>query len=51
MPASSRSSLILLWLLVRNAASPVASASSTIRMSWLLAEAIANRSRCAMPVE
>ena len=51
VPASSRSSLIRLWLLVRNAASPVASASSIIRISWLLADAIANRRRWAMPVE
>ena len=50
-PRFVRSSLIRLWDLVRNEASPVASASSIIRISWLLAEAIANRRRCAMPVE
>jgi hypothetical protein len=51
VPASSRSSEIRLWLLVRNDASPVARASSIIRISWLLADAMANRSRWAMPVE
>ena len=51
VPASSRSSLMRLWLFVRNGASPVARASSIIRISWLLADAIANRSRWAIPVE
>ena len=47
----ARSSSMRSWLLRWNSASPVASASSTSRMSWLLAEAIANRSRAPMPVE
>ncbi len=51
VPASSRSCLIRSCDLVRNEASPVARASSIIRISWLLAAAIANRRRCAMPVE
>ena len=35
----------------RNSASPVASASSIMRISWLIDAAIANRSRAAMPDE
>jgi hypothetical protein len=51
VPASSRSCRIRCWLLARKLASPVASASSIMRISWLLADAMENRSRCAMPVE
>jgi len=51
VPASARSSMILSRLLARKLASPVASASSIIRMSWLFAVAMENLSRCAMPVE
>ena len=51
VPACARNSSIRAWLLRWNSASPVASASSTSRMSWLLAEAMANRSRDPMPLE
>jgi|HubBroStandDraft_1064217.scaffolds.fasta_scaffold25109_3 hypothetical protein len=51
VPASPRSSMIFSWLLARKLASPVASASSIIRISWVLAAAMENRSRCAIPVE
>ena len=51
VPASARSSSIRAWLLTRNSASPVASASSTSSTSWLLDAAMANRSREPMPEE
>ena len=51
VPACWRSSSIRAWLFRWNSASPVASASSTSRMSWLLADAMAKRSRDPMPVE
>ena len=43
--------MIFSWLLARKFASPVASASSIIKISWLLAEAMEKRSRWAIPVE
>ena len=51
VPASARSWTIRSWLLARKFASPVASASSIIRISWFLADAMENRSRWAIPVE
>ena len=51
VPASWRSSSMRLWLLARKGASPVASASSMSSTSWLLAEAIAKRSRDPIPLE
>ena len=51
VPASSRSCMIRFSLRRRNSASPVASASSIIRISWLIDAAIAKLRRAAMPEE
>ena len=51
VPASSRSCMIRFSLRRRNSASPVASASSIIRISWPIEAAIANLRRAAMPEE